>query len=133
MELTRYERKRITESGLTIEEYDKLARKGCSICGRNNPRPANIDRNPTTYDPIGALCNRCNICLVSRDPKWYRQVLDYLGEPEDSSLSQEALDNLVTPPTDTDPYGPDFKFDPTKMSDEEIKQYMKWANERDFG
>lgn len=133
MELTKADRRRIVEvMGIPIEDYISQARHGCSICG--DPQSSllfNLDRDPITNKPKGLLCSICRKALSLRDPDWYTKAASYLSK----SISRVVPIAVDSDTTDTDacPFGPDFKFDPTNMSSQEIKRYMDWANARDFG
>lgn len=70
--------------GLTPEQVDEMAAKGCSICGTTgwtgrHARP-HVDHDHVTGKVRGILCNECNIGLgkFKDDPALLRAAIRYL-------------------------------------------------------
>lgn len=69
--------------GLEKEEYDKLAAKGCNICGKkkgNRGRKLSVDHCHTTNKIRGVLCDSCNfmIGLANDNPDILNKAISYL-------------------------------------------------------
>lgn len=73
--------------GLTREEYEAMAAKGCAICGSTDPlshrKNLPVDHCHKTGVTRGVLCNNCNLMLglVHDDPAILRRAAEYLERP----------------------------------------------------
>ena len=68
---------------LTLEQYDRMAKDGCQICGALNStsgRRLDVDHDHNTGDVRGILCNSCNLALgsMSDNPDRLRLAAAYL-------------------------------------------------------
>ena len=74
-----------TKYGLTVEQVDEMAAKGCAICGTTtwmgrHARP-HIDHDHETGRIRGVLCSECNTGLgkFKDDPAILQAAIDYLS------------------------------------------------------
>lgn len=72
--------------GLTLEEYEAILARGCSICGRHGPRMA-LDHDHRNGQIRDALCVSCNngIGRFHDDPTLLRAAAEYLETHEEKA------------------------------------------------
>lgn len=66
--------------GLTVEEYNELIAKGCTVCGPKARGVIVMDHCHATNSVRAPLCNNCNRALgyAADDPEILRNLADYL-------------------------------------------------------
>ena len=64
--------------GLTLEEYTRLLKKACDLCG--DTKKLNLDHDHTTGRVRGTLCTPCNTALgrFGDNEEGIEKVLAYL-------------------------------------------------------
>lgn len=68
---------------ISVEEYDKLMAKGCSICGSHEK--LHIDHDHSNGKVRAALCHYCNVGLgvFKDDPEKLKRAIEYLDEHQE--------------------------------------------------
>ena len=71
--------------GLTLEQVDEMASRGCAICGTTEwmgrHDGPHIDHDHSTGEVRGVLCHNCNLALghFHDDPDLLQAAIDYLA------------------------------------------------------
>lgn len=83
-DLSRYQRKRLAAFGITQEQFDELAARGCAICLRplSRDRNAHLDHDHETNQFRDLLCVNCNTglgCFMD-SPALLQAAISYLSK-----------------------------------------------------
>lgn len=80
-----------TRYGLSVEEYERIVARGCSICGASEGR-IYLDHCHVTGNIRDALCQGCNsgLGMMGDDPERLRRAANYLEEHATRALARSV-------------------------------------------